>query len=451
MPILHYSPERNYRFIADADDVLRRIEKQNAIAELHKTDVSVDQSHGYEVNYNYVIPQSFLYGELPDKTELYTIQNLSICDGLSCTVEVAELLGDRKTQEDAFVASSFKISTPAGQTHTVLLTGVLDGHGGREVADYVKENLQKKIENLFSCIFNNSLKRRHPLKELKDEQTLSDKLIWNVLKIACVELHDECTHPLAGTTAAFSLLIDGEDLWHVNVGDSRSIITSKEKTIQLSEDMRMRFNFASDLTKEAFDQIESDFKRAYGPEGTATADIKILQERIAVAPCNEFIQALLNYQLQKALLEKEKIDVCNSYERSIWKRGGYISKPEHRLNGGLAMPRSIGDKSLGNGICSRPKITKISLSKEFPDSEFCTLLHGCDGLWDVATTTQVAEAINSDPSPLAQVGVNLALASAEACRTSIFFDDPEPSQSDNISTVLTRIDLRALRNAREPK
>jgi hypothetical protein len=227
MTILFYGPERNYRVIANDADVLRRIEKQNDIAELHKTDPSLDEFEGCEVKYNYIIPRSFSYSTLPNETELYTVQNLSICDGLSCIVEVAELLGDRDSQEDAFVASSFKITTPADQTHTVLLTGVLDGHGGRNVADYVKNNLQTKLETLFSSLFNNTLKRRHPLKTLKEEQTLSDKVIWNVLKIACIELHDECIHLRGGTTAAFSLLIDGEDLWHVNVGDARSIITSK--------------------------------------------------------------------------------------------------------------------------------------------------------------------------------------------------------------------------------
>jgi serine/threonine protein phosphatase PrpC len=435
----YFDSSRNYRITIDDATIQHKIEKQNKIADLHKTDDSLAKSIGLEISYNYSSPQSFSYRNLLNRAEFFTIQNLPICDELSCSVEVAEFLGGRPSQEDNFVASSFKIITLANQTHTVLLTGVLDGHRGRAVADYVKENLPKKLENLFSSLFNKALKEEHPLKVLEDEQSLSDKVIWNVLKIACVELQDECTHPYAGTTAAFSLLIDGEDLWHVNVGDSRSIITSKEKTIQLSEDMRMRFNFAQGITKEAFDAIESDFKQTC----ESNPEIVILQKRIKRINSSTIKTDLkaalpgLQNKLDALLLNNEKMLHSNFYERSVWKRGGWVEN-EHRLNGDLAMPRAIGDRDLGSGLSPRPKITKISLSKEFSDSEFCTLLHGCDGLWDVATTIQVAEAINNDQSSVAQVSANLAFASTAA----IDF-------SDNVSTVITRIDLRALRETRK--
>ncbi len=445
MSISAYSSARNYRTIFDDAVIQRKIETQTEIAQLHKTDDPSDVSEGLTVEYKYITPQSFSY-DFPDKTELFTIQNLPICGEVSCTVEVAEFLGGRPTQEDSFVASSFKIETPDGRDHTVLLTGVLDGHGGKNAALYVKDNLQKKLETLFSSLFNKSLKEWHPLKGFENETTLSDKVIWNVLKIACVELHDDLPRSCygEGTTAAFSLLIDGEDLWHACVGDSRSFVTSKEKTIQLSEDMRMRFEFPLYRREYHFNKIEAAFKATYEPKDNATLCIESLQEQLT--NCLGLPHKSLEKDLNKLLLEREKVQKSNFYERSIWKRGGYIGN-DRRLNGCLAMPRSIGDKHLRDGLCPRPKITKISLSKDFPDSKFCTLVHACDGLWDVTTTEQVADAINNDLSPLAQIAANLTYSATEARVT--YPPKEELYPSDNVSTVMTRIDLRALREARK--
>ena len=395
---------RNYRVIVDEATIEYKLHKQFLIAQLHRNDKPTDPS--LSGRFAYSLPKKpsyfdFLFKNPTAPPQLHTIPNLPICDELSCTIEVAQFIGRKESQEDTFIASSFKMPTPAGKTHTVLLTGIFDGHGGDGVALYMKGNLSKKLEDTFSMLFNKTLREGHPLKELENEKTLSDKVIWNVLKIICVELHDEYTSLLGGgTTAAFSLLIDGEDLWHANVGDSRSIITSKEKTIQLSEDMKIRFNFPLGATEDKFAKLESS------PEYEGAYPLR------------------------------------NSFERSIWKRRGFckdgFTSGNPRLNGRLSMARSIGDKQ--NGLCPRPKIVKISLAKEFPTSDSCLLLHASDGLWDIATTDQVADGINGDTSsPLNEVAANLA-------RSAIECDD-----FDNTSVVLTRLDLRTLRTARETK
>ncbi len=391
--ILDLTWERNRRVITDATTIEYKLHKQFLIAQLHINDTpSSSSKYG---SFKYSLSKAS-YTDLPDKTELFTIQNLPVYGDLSCTVEAAQFMGRKKTQEDAFVASSFEVTTPTGQKHTALLTGVFDGHSGDSAALFMKHNLQTKLEVIFTTLFNKTLSEDHPLKVLENEKTLSDTVIWNVLKITCVELHEQYPYYFSGTTAAFSLLIDGKDLWHANLGDSRSIVTSREKTIQLSQDMKIRFAFPAGMSKDEFTGIEH----------------KELE--------NPFSEYASNYPLK------------NHFERSAWKRGG--SCYAGRFNGILAMARSIGDKKLEPGLCPRPKIVKIPLDTYFPNSDSVLLLHACDGLWDMATTDQVAHGINRDiDSSLAEVAVNLA-------RSSIEIDG-----YDNTSVVLTKIDLRALR------
>ena len=391
-----------YRIVMDEDVVQEKLEKQRKIAEVHRDDRPVLQFTGLESRYTYLVPDM-----PPNNSEAYTVQDLPLYDTLTCRPAIAQLLGGRKIQEDRVLASSFDISIPKSEahpqkTHTILLTGVFDGHSGPEAALFMKNNLENKLKNTFTGLFYKCLSEDHPLKVLEKEQSLSDRVIWNVLKVISVELHNECTEYRAGTTASFSLVIDGSDVWTSNLGDSRTFVTSREKTIPLSEDMKIRFGVPPHLTQEKFAEIEAQFNA------------------------------------QKTI----KIKWSNSYERGVWKRGGHIDDFSKRLNGGLAIPRAIGDKSLKEGICRRPKITKISLFKEFPSSDFCILVHGSDGLFDTATTDQIADIINEETRPLSKVAVNLAHSSVQ------FF--PE-RPLDNVSIVMTRIDLRALRTARETK
>ena len=434
----------------DEDVVQKKLEKQRKIAEVHGDDEPTLQFEGFTLKYQYLVANI-----LSCNSNVYKIQDLPLCDTLSCAVTVAQLQGGKPAQEYVAVASSFKITVPKSETrseetHTLLLTGILDGHSGFDVGLFIKAHLQEKLQDTFTKLFNQSLDELHPLKILEKEQELSDRVIWNVLKIIGVELNEE-NKQHGGSTLSCSLLIDGKDLWTFNLGDSRTFVTSPEKTIPLSEDMRIRFDFPRHLTKAKFDEIEATFKLGYEKAAACATDLQntlatlemSLDENLSLKDtCDD-----MRKQLQSLLKESDKIRWSNSYERGIWKRGGDVWN-NRRLNGSLAMPRAIGDNYY-TGICHRFKIVKISLPEEFPDSDFCTLVHGCDGLFDTATTDQIADIINKETSPLSKVAVNLAHSSVQAYHSILY--NGKPCRADNVSIVMTRLDLRALRTARETK
>ncbi|MBN4067499.1 protein serine/threonine phosphatase 2C family protein [Simkania negevensis] len=119
----------------------------------------------------------------------------------------------------------------AGATRQVAVSGVFDGHGSYEVAQYSRDNigrfLQKRLEEF-------------------GEKGLDDVAVWNALKLAFVDLSRECCSEFVheewsgdvGATASVAVMIEGV-LWVVNLGDSRTLLVDPDgKTLQLSEDQK---------------------------------------------------------------------------------------------------------------------------------------------------------------------------------------------------------------------
>ena len=76
------------------------------------------------------------------------------------------------------------------------------------------------------------------------------------------------------------------------------------------------------------------------------------------------------------------------YVQGIKNRGGYVQLYDcWRVNGILAVGRAFGDHGIGPGMSTRPKITQIPLN-QIPAGSHLVL--ACDGIWDVASTRQIA-------------------------------------------------------------
>lgn len=82
------------------------------------------------------------------------------------------------------------------------------------------------------------------------------------------------------------------------------------------------------------------------------------------------------------------------YARGIENRGGEVVdvRGVHRVNGMIAVARSLGDRICDGAISARPKITKTAIR---PNSR---LILACDGVYDVASTRQVGAAARHNVS-----------------------------------------------------
>lgn len=240
--------------------------------------------------------------------------------------------GWRNTMEDSHIA---ELDLGNG----VSFFGVYDGHGGNEVADYVREHLigeLKKMDSFKNKDYRKALEDIYIKMDLDIQSTEGQEKLRSYQKKggdqgpfgrgAQGDIADA-----AGCTAC-SALITPTEIWVANAGDSRAVIGKKR----------------SDGKYEAFAMSE-DHK-----------------------PDNEG--------------EKKRIEEA----------GGFVE--DNRVRGILALSRSIGDleyKVKGeNKNYKKDMITadpEIKIQKIEPDVSF--LIIACDGIWDCLDNQQAVDKV----------------------------------------------------------
>ncbi|MGM0439588.1 MAG: PP2C family serine/threonine-protein phosphatase [Chlamydiota bacterium] len=218
--------------------------------------------------------------------------------------------GERLRMEDRHEVGFFEFETSTGMKE-VYYAALFDGHKGSQCASFAAKNIKNALA-----------KRLGEFNKIK----CTELGVWNALKLAMVDIdRTYVTNHLGvgGTTANIILVID-DDLWVINVGDSRAVLVSSEgDAIQLSEDAK--------------------------PE-------------------------------------------IPKYKRGIEKRGGSVSFSYncYRVNGYLGVARALGDyDTVSAAVSARPKIVKYP--KPANGWEGLYVIQGCDGLFDVCSSEQVAE------------------------------------------------------------
>eukprot|EP01080_Neovahlkampfia_damariscottae_P002984 gene2984-4994_t len=202
----------------------------------------------------------------------------------------AEMIGKRSSSEDSMVIEENFDDNSS-------LFAVFDGHGGSMASKLCAQRLR--------------LLTKDNLSKSKDE---SFEEVFSILE---KEVCDKCPKS-EGTTATVVYIKDNE-LTCSNVGDSRSIICSKEKSKQISIEHKPTFR--------------------------------------------------------------------NEHQR-IRKIDGYVTK-DSRVEGIIAVSRSLGDLTLKKYLSSIPDILTTKIEQEDEYIIIC-----CDGVWDVLNNEEVREIVN---------------------------------------------------------
>ena len=96
-----------------------------------------------------------------------------------------------------------------------------------------------------------------------------------------------------------------------------------------------------------------------------------------------------------------------------------------RVNGDLAVARSVGDHRLKGAISARPKVTVIPLAQIRPESY---LVKTCDGVYDVASSRQIGRGVRDDADAAPEI-------KARKIVNSVF----QAESSDNLSAMVVRV------------
>lgn len=183
---------------------------------------------------------------------------------------------------------------------------IYDGHGGAEVASFVKTHMKSTVRDL-----------------LKSERTLQVHLVLAKAFAIVNGLLPDTISSHTGTTVIV-ILKRGKHLWVANCGDSRAIIASLTKTIPLTQD--------------------------------------------------------------------HKPNTPKEYERITSQPGGFVARMGRddvpRVNGVLAVSRSIGDLQLHPYVTWKPEIIFHDIKE---DDMFVFM--ATDGVWDALDNDQVADIV----------------------------------------------------------
>jgi len=211
IPLTHRAPIYS-KFINEPVVVQQKLNKEFRFASIQQSN---EQTQARQPKTNLFLSHEnarFQYAQpetqtrFPIKTETHSVGPYK--------AHIASAQGRRPSMEDEHIAQMLFLSD-----RPVPLFAVFDGHGGKQASKFLKEKLPAYLTHYLNRF------------------GLTDTGIWNALKHALIELDYDFTAPQSGSTAVISLIIDGH-IWTANIGDSRAILSTPDKAIQLSEDAK---------------------------------------------------------------------------------------------------------------------------------------------------------------------------------------------------------------------
>ena len=244
------------------------------------------------------------------------------------------------------------------------LACVLDGHNGFEVAEY---NQQQFVEIIISAIH----KGRRP-----------DELLKESVATLVSESEEQDFDAMAGSTLCCALISRKTgDVWVANVGDSRLISVETVAESEWVPAVGGRVTFGNPPRTGKVSEIR-------GKAVIVTPDDQPDKKTVG-----KDVHALRDPVSVTQVTVDHKPDLP-SEEQFIESHGGTVSGTTARVNGILAVSRSIGAAGLKPYVRSEPDIFHITSSTSRK------LILATDGVWDVLSNQEVGEI--SDPAAVIQ-------------------------------------------------
>ncbi|KAJ7084391.1 phosphatase 2C-domain-containing protein [Mycena belliarum] len=362
--------------------------------------------------------------------ETYGILNRHATKNTAYQVGISEDKGTRRTMEDAH---SFVVDF--GGVRGQGFFAVFDGHAGKHAAEWCGSHFHRYLLS--------SLKRLDlPIPDVLN-QTFHD--VDESLSRMCEEsdgkIHSGCTAVTAflrvedpdGHQSFLPPSQDGDDVGSVSSADSASSSPSGDegKSPKAKKD-KSRRSLTSNRIRNAFKSISGSNSpktpRSLSPTATPAGKSSAEGATIVIPPsAARRVLYSANAGDARGVLCRAGKAVRLTYDhkgsdkqeaKRIMDAGGFVMSG--RVNGVLAVTRSLGDSSMKEFVVGAPYTTETVLCD---DDEF--LILACDGLWDVTTDQAAVDLIRGIED--AQVASQTLLKDAIANHTS-----------DNITVLVVR-------------
>ncbi|OWB71455.1 phosphoprotein phosphatase activity protein [[Candida] boidinii] len=324
-----------------------------------------------------------------DKKDKDNNSNVDPCDRLSFHVGISENknLKFRPTMEDVHTyVSNF------GERLDWGYFAIFDGHAGKQAAKWCGSNLHNIL-----------------VEKVLKEDNIDLRINLNNSFIQADKMMDsQLGSRSSGCTAAVAVLRWEEEIddssKSINQGTTTKITTPTTATTTTTANTNTTIN-----TKDTpFDFIPTNkHKRMLYTANVGDTRLILCRKGKAIR---------LSYD-HKSIDKKE--------QQRIVKAGGIMLKS--RVNGVLAVTRSLGDNYMKNLVIGSPYTTATALTK---DDSF--LIIACDGLWDVCSDQNAVDLIKDidDPKKASSILCNYAISK---------------STTDNVTVMVVKFDTEVFK------
>lgn len=201
--------------------------------------------------------------------------------------------------------------------------------------------------------------------------------------------------------------------------------THLENTLSLANSLAEEDAIIFNVLKLSFVDLGAKYRKYYGGGGGSTANVAIIyKNQLWVANVGDTRAILVANGTVIALSEDAKPG-WEKYKKGVENRHSSVIEVEGvpRVGGNLATARAVGHSESKSGVNPRAKVIKYPLDQLSAGKNF--LIIACDGLWDVASSIQVAKTVHKvSDLPPEQIASLLARKAFQA------------NSSDNLSILV---------------
>ncbi|THH19969.1 hypothetical protein EW146_g1299 [Bondarzewia mesenterica] len=386
---------------------ISRLDVRNAFISLHKLDAMSSQSHEAATSDDVVASQPLGNSYSPPSANALpytaTIPNPWSHEAPTYRFGVAEERGPRRTMEDAH---SYSVNY-AG-VHGQGFFAIFDGHAGKEAAEWCGRNFHEYMLQTIQA---------NPNKSIPDIYNMTfhdvDRNLSKMTEESDGKIHSGCT-----AVAAFLRIEDAEggQSFYTPSAESSSTTPPNPHVDSNPEEMDSPHDEGSGTSNGA--KKESKLKKAIqrlsqasrSPSSTPRSQSPMKTTEIdnlsppQLPPPGQSLRRVLyvaNAGDARGVLCRSGRAVRLTYDhkgtdrqeaKRIMDSGGFVMSG--RVNGVLAVTRSLGDSSMKDFVVGSPYTTETEMTEE---DEF--LILACDGIWDVMEDQAAVDFVRRTHNP----------------------------------------------------
>lgn len=213
-----------------------------------------------------------------------------------------------------------------------------------------------------------------------------------------------------------------------NLEDKEREIIKRNKARDREERTRDRDELGEndfiDVLNKTFYDMHNCIREHKFDDGTAALVVLVENDRkrLIVANAGDQRAVVAKGDIAVAITTDHKPDEPGERLR-IYDLGGFVNE-QKRVNGILALSRSLGDSDLQPYVTYVPEVNFVDLSS----GDYRFLIIACDGLWDVVSNQKAIEIVNKHIDPI---------RAAAALRDYAHL----LGSTDNISVIVFRLDF----------